>query len=176
MEPLALKTCKTCCKEINSSAKKCPYCQHWQYKMSMIVFHPVTAILVVAIVLVALGFFRQTIFSVGEDFTAYRDQIEITETELKFGENECGSGNTVVVMGTMLNSSDVSWVRVQLEVQFYDGEKNLIDTEQENKYFFMVPANDSTTFKVSIDREFPEEQYDSCQVRILSAKDERAMF
>jgi hypothetical protein len=174
MEPSTLKTCKMCYKEISSRAKKCPYCLHWQYKMSMMIFHPLMALLPMAIVLVALGFFRQTIFSKGEDFTAYRDQIEIIETQLKFGENECGG--SVVVMGTMVNSSDAPWEDVHLEVQFYDSEKNLMDTEQKEKYSFVVPANDSSTFKVSIKREFPEEQYDSCQVRILSAKDERAMF
>ena len=57
-----------------------------------------------------------------------------------------------------------------------DSEKKLIDTGQEKKRFFVVPANDSSTFKVSITREFPEEQYNSFQVRVLLAKDERARF
>lgn len=175
MEQLTSKTCKMCYKEIDSRAKKCPYCQHWQNKMSMIVLHPVVAVIPVVIILAMLGFSYETMFSRGEDFTVYRDQIEIIETKLKFGENRCG-GSTVAVMGIMVNNSDVPWEDVHLEVRFYDGEKKLIDTDQEEKYSFVVPANDSSTFKVSKPREFPEEQYNSVQVRVLSAKDERAMF
>ena len=174
METSTLKTCKTCCKEINSSAKKCPYCQHWQNKISLVVFHPVMAILSIVILYGILVFFSQAMFSEGEDFTEYRDQIEIVKTELKFGENRYGG--SVAVVGTMINSSNVPWEDVYLEVQFYDSEKKLIDTTQDDKYAFIIPANDSSTFKVSITREFPEEQYDSCKVRIISARDESAMF
>lgn len=177
MEPSTVKTCKMCYKEIDSLAKKCPYCQHWQNKLSMIVFHPATALLPIVIPLaIAIAVFVPfyNMFSEGEDFTAYRNQIEIVKTEMKFGENK--HGGSVAVIGTMINNSNVPWENVHLEVQFYDSEKNLIDTEQKGKYSFVVPANDSSTFKVSIAREFPEEQYDSCKVRVLSAKDKRSMF
>jgi hypothetical protein len=44
------------------------------------------------------------------------------------------------------------------------------------QYSFMVAAKDSGIFKLSFQREFPEAQYDSFKVRIISAKDERKRF
>ena len=158
MEPSTSKICKMCRKEIDINAKKCPYCQHLQTKMSMIAFHPVVPFIPLIIIFIMIAYFFNTFYSKGENFTPYRDQIEIIETKLKFGEKKCGCP-TVVVMGTMINNSDVPWKGVQLEVRFFDSEKELIDTDQEKKYFFVVPANDSSTFKVSIPREFPQEQY-----------------
>ncbi|MDH4239989.1 MAG: FxLYD domain-containing protein, partial [Phycisphaerae bacterium] len=96
------------------------------------------------------------------------------KSEPKFGETS--HGPTVVVMGEIKNISNLSWKDVQLEVRFYDKDNNLIDTDQKEKYSFVVPANDISTFKVSIPREFPEEQYASCKVRILSAQDSRTMW
>lgn len=178
MEEITSKICKMCYKEIDNRAKKCPYCRHLQNKISMIVWHPAFAVFFVLIpmllVYIFMGLMFKGIFDQGEDFTPYRNQIAISESELKFGKT--ARGPTVVVMGKMTNNSILSWKDVQLEVRFYDKDKMLIDTDQKNKYSFVVPANDISTFKVSIPREFPEEQYANFKVRILSAKDSRTMW
>ena len=178
MEEITSKTCKMCYKEIDSRAKKCPYCQHWQSKISMIVWHPAFAVFLIMIpyliVFSSVRLIFKSMFDQGEDFTPYRNQIIINKSEPKFGETS--HGPTVVVMGEIKNISNLSWKDVQLEVRFYDKDNNLIDTDQKEKYSFVVPANDISTFKVSIPREFPEEQYASCKVRILSAQDSRTMW
>lgn len=102
-------------------------------------------------------------------FSSYQDQIVITDTELKFGVDKC-EGPTVAVLGNMTNNSDVSWEKVQIDVQLFDSNKKLIDTGQECSYKFLVPANSTVPFKVSMKKEFPEEQYDSFNVRILFAE------
>lgn len=175
MEEITSKTCKMCYQEMDSRAKKCPYCHHWQNKISMIVWHPAFAAFLIMIPsCIFVGLIFESMFDKGEDFTTYRTQIAISESELKFGKTV--RGPTVVAMGIMTNKSSLSWKDVQLEVRFYDNNNKLIDTDQKNKYSFVVPANDISTFKVSIPREFPEEQYASCKVRILSAKDSSTMW
>ena len=178
MEEITSKICKMCYKEIDKRAKKCPYCHHWQKKISMIVWNPAFGVFLVMIPYLAVYIFMGTafksMFDKGEDFTPYRNQITINKTELKFGETSCGP--TVVAMGTMTNNSSLSWKDVQLEARFFDNNNKLIDTDQKNKYSFVIPANDISTFKISIPREFPEEQYASCKMRILSAKDSRTMW
>jgi hypothetical protein len=178
MEEITSKTCKMCYKEIDRRAKKCPYCQHLQNKISMVVFHPAFGIFLVLtpmlLVYIFVGLFFKGIFNQGEDFTPYRNQITISESELKFGETS--RGPTVVVIGKMTNNSSLSWKDVQLEVRFYDKNEKLVDTDQKEKYSFVVPENDISTFKVSIPREFPEVQYANCEVRILSAADARTMW
>jgi hypothetical protein len=178
MEEITSRICKMCYKEIDNRAKKCPYCQHLQNKISMVVFHPVFGVFFVLIpmllVFIFTGLMFKRILDQGEDFTPYRNQIAISESELKFGHT--ARGPTVVVMGKMTNNSSLSWKDVNLEVRFYDNDNKLVDTDQKNKYSFVVPANDVSTFKVSIPREFPEEQYASCKVRILSGRDSRARW
>ncbi len=178
MEEITSKTCKMCYKEMDSRAKKCPYCQHWQSKFSMIVWHPAFAVFLIMIpylvVFIFAGVMFESMFDQGEDFAPYRNQITINKTELKFGETSCGP--TLVVMGEIKNISNLSWKDVQLEIRFYNSDKKLVDNDQKKKYCFVVPANDISTFKVSIPREFPEDQYSSCEVRILSAKDSRTMW
>lgn len=167
-----------CYKQIDNRARKCPYCHHWQSKFSTVVFHPAFGVAMVLIplltVFILAGLMFQDMFDRGEEFSNYKDQITIADSQLKFGESE--GGPTVVVMGNMMNSSNIPWEHIQLEVRFYDGNKKLIDTDQKQKYFFVVPANDVSTFKVSIPREFPEEEYTTFEVRVLSAKEARTWW
>jgi hypothetical protein len=109
-------------------------------------------------------------FDNGENFAKYKAQIEVTDVNMKFSDNsDCGQ--KVLVLGTITNSSDVSWDEIVFEIRFYDSDNNFIDTDQKEKHIFMVPANDSSTFKVSMPRNFPAEMYDSCKIRVLSGKD-----
>jgi hypothetical protein len=114
-------------------------------------------------------------FDNGENFAEYKDQVTITDVNMKFSDNsDCGQ--KVLVLGTITNSSDVSWDEIVFEIRFYDTDNNFIDTDHEEKYTFMVPVNDSSTFKVSMPRDFPTEMYDSCKIRVLSAKDASNFF
>jgi hypothetical protein len=54
-----------------------------------------------------------------------------------------------------------------------DGNGELIDTEQKNMYSLVIRPKGNTTFKVSIQREFPKEQYVGHAIRIVSAIDAR---
>lgn len=178
MEETQSKICKMCFMEIDSRAKKCPYCHHWQNKLTIVVHNPafmmLLGIIPMVIVFVFVGIMFQRMFDKGEDFAPYRDQITITECELMFGHNN--EGPTVIVMGKMKNDTTISWKEVQLELRFYDRDNKMVDTDQTLKFSFVAPANDVSTFKVSIPREFAEEQYVSAEARVLSAKDARTMW
>jgi hypothetical protein len=181
MEENNTKICKMCYKEIPSKARKCPYCQHWQSKFSMIAWNPA---LPVVIFLLPFAFFMYMIggmlnmFDRGEDFTPYRDKITITGSELKFGEKKvCETvAETVAIVGTMSNSSSIPWKDVQIEVRFYDSDGKMIDSEQQKDYPLEVPADGNAAFKVSTLREFPKEQYVTYQVSIISARDARTRW
>ena len=113
-----------------------------------------------------------------EDFKPYRDQITISDSELKFGEKKvCDTVfETVAVIGTMSNSSSIPWKDIQIEVQFYDSNGKMIDSEQQKEYPFEVPADGNAAFKVSTQREFPREQYVSYKATIISARDARSRW
>ncbi len=170
MEETKKKICKMCFQEVDWRAKKCPHCHHLQSKFRNPFFTTALPIVtVIAAVYLFMWFMMDYKFKNRRPFSSYQDQLIITDTEMKFGVDKC-DGPTVAVLGKITNNGDVSWHQVQLEVQFFDSNKKLIDTGQEVSYSFLVPANSTVPFKVSMKREFPQEQYNSFNVRILFAE------
>jgi hypothetical protein len=173
-----VKVCGMCRMEIAANAKKCPYCQHWQNKLSMLMFHPSFATLLIAIPLILsfalLGMTFKRTLSQGEDFQKYSNQIKVSESRLQFGESK--RGHTVAVVGRMRNESTVDWKEVHFQVEFRDTDGNLIDAGQEFEYAFYLPTQEEAAFKVSFRREFPTELYASHSIRVIEAKDGKTRF
>ncbi len=146
--------------------------------MGILLHHPAVAIVLTAIplfcVYALLSYFTAELVNPGETFENHRDTLIIKSTELKFGENDCGS--TLVVLGEIENSGDVSWKDIQMEAIFYNKDGELIDTDQSKKYSFVVLKKSTSPFKFSIKREFPEEYYDKYKIKIMSARDSTASF
>ena len=173
-----------CYMEIPDKAKKCPYCQHWQYKLSMITLHPAFGVgLCLLMFLILFGFLSMMlggIFNKGESFSDHKDSLNPTKTEMKFGEQtRCGGEGkypTVAVIGKIENKSDLYWKDVVIETQFFNKQDKLIDTKQKEQYGFVVPAHGESSFKLSVDMEFPKEEYENYKVFIRSARDSRARF
>jgi hypothetical protein len=155
--------------EIAAGAKKCPYCQHWQNKISMVAFHPAFGVLFVAIPMVVLyglmGTMFQRMFDPGEDFHPYSDQAKVIQSEVKFGEDKCAP--TVAVVGRMENTSAVSWKEVTFQVEFFGQNGQLVDAGQEFRYLYNLPSHEEVAFKVSFRREFPESSYAAHKIRGL---------
>jgi len=183
MEPEEKKTCKMCCMEIPGKAKKCPYCQHWQYTLSLIVIHPVFGMTLAGIFFIVIFSFMATsmkeMFSKGEPLSRHMDSLTPTQTEMKFGEEaRCHEGTypTVAIIGKLENKSDVVWKDIVFETQIFNKQGKLIDTKQKEQYGFVVPAHGECSFKLSFPMEFPKAEYDSHKVFIRQAKDARARF
>ncbi len=176
MSTIPAKTCKTCYSEIDSRAKKCPHCHTWQSILSF--NHPLIAVfvaLVPAVLFISIfPVFMSKMFDPGRDFQLYRDQIEVVQSEIKFGEDNCGP--TVVVLGTVRNHSDVTWSDVQFEALFFDKDMKIVDAGQDKKYSSVFPLKGESAFVLSFRRQFPQEQYAHHKVRVLWAKDARARF
>jgi hypothetical protein len=81
---------------------------------------------------------------------------------------------TVAVVGTIRNDSPIVWKDVQVEVQYLDAAKKVLDVRSGWAATSAIPPHDSAAFKVSQTREFPKEKYSSYTVRVLWARDGRA--
>ncbi len=177
-EEHAMKTCPMCCMEIPSKAKKCPYCRHWQHRLWTVMNHPGIVVLfcflplaaAYAAMLMVLG----QPFREWERFSAYSDQITITESKLEFGEGQCGP--VVAIVGKLKNLSPVDWKDVRFHVDFYNPKGDFFDTGQQEAFTYRLLAGQETGFKVSLRREFPEKEYASYKARVISALDSRQRF
>ena len=140
----------------------------------MLRHNPAFAVALMSIPLVACLFAFANIFDEGENFETFKDQIAITESQLAFGETK--TSDTVVVLGAVENQSATPWKEVVFQVEFFDPAGKRIDTDQKRGYTLTVPAKAKIPFKVSIQREFPKDQYAKHSVTIISAKDARARW
>ena len=150
MENNNQKTCKVCYQSININAKRCPYCRHWQYKWATIFYHPIMAVLPIVLVFILMPVLISHLFSQGKDFERYKNQIQITQSKLNFGEVEgCPK---LIILGTLKNNSNVAWKEIQLEVRFYGKEGKLFDTGQTNEFIYILQPNSEAPFKISLKR------------------------
>jgi len=170
----ATKTCKMCFMAIPVQAKKCPYCHQFQSWFSMIVFHPATVAVVLAVPLLLIPWSFSRMFDKGEDYLPYSGQVQITESKIAFGETS--NSATVAVIGTIKNSSPIPWKDILFQVDFQDANGQRVDAGQKEPFPYFLPAGDSLSFKVSFRREFPETNYVHHTIRVVSARDGRAMF
>jgi hypothetical protein len=168
------KSCPMCCSEISAKAIKCPHCQHFQRRTVMLMHHPAVAVALATAPLLFMLFFIGSMLDPGKPYESFRDQIEVVESHMSFGETK--AGDTVAVIGTVQNKSPVPWENVVFQVEFVDAAGSRIDAGQKLEYSMRLPAKESLGFKVSLKREFPKEQYAKHSVRIVAAKDARARF
>ena len=101
-------------------------------------------------------------------------QIVITESKFAIGGTEARP--VVDVIGTITNRSPVSWKEIKFQVDFQDANGRRIDTGQTEPYSYVLPAGDGLSFKIGFKREFPETNYVSHTVRVVTAKDDRALW
>jgi hypothetical protein len=170
----ATKTCKMCFMAIPVQAKKCPHCQHFQSRLHQIMFNPGIVALVFLIPAFAVPYFFSRMFDRGEDYLPYSGQVQITESKIAFGETS--NSATVAVIGTIQNSSSIPWKDILFQVDFQDANGQRVDAGQKEPFPYFLPAGDSLSFKVSFRREFPETNYVHHTIRVVSARDGRAMW
>ncbi|SRR5258706_4091301 len=140
----------------------------------MVMFHPGFAVLFGSLPIAAMLIVFATIFDTGENYEIYKDQIVIADTQIAIGDTK--SGATVAVIGTIKNTGRVSWKEIQFHVDFLDVAGKRVDVGEREDYNFRLPAGETSSFKVSFRREFPETNYVKPVVRIVGAKDVRARW
>ena len=114
------------------------------------------------------------ILDTGKNYDSYKDQIVISDSQIAFGHTD--SGSTVAVIGIIENTSQVSWKEIQFHVDFLDAEGKRVDVGESRDFGFRLPAGETSSFKVSFRREFPETNYVRPVVRIVAARDARARW
>jgi ribosomal protein L40E len=168
------KTCRMCWMDIPKEARKCPYCHHFQNRLSMILYHPAFAVLFACLPMAAMLIVFATIFDRGENYEGYKDQIVIQDSQIVFGDTK--SAATVAVLGMIKNTSPVPWKEIQFHADFLDAEGRRADVGEKEEYSLYLPPSATSSFKVSFRREFPETNYVKHTIRVVAAKDARARW
>lgn len=140
----------------------------------MFLYHPVSVILAMCLPMAGMVIGFAMIFDRGEAYETYKNQIAITDCQLVFGEGR--SGMTVDVIGTIKNTSPISWKEIQFHVDFLNETGKRIDVGHKEQSGFSLSANGTSSFKVSFPMEFPKTNYAKPVVTVSTAKDARARW
>ena len=120
--------------------------------------------IVSAVLLVALS---QSCVACDEGETEYRDHVRPTGTRIVY--MPYSDGNLLSVVGTLENDSVYDVKSVVVEVQYFNKDKELIDSATDSDYSIVVPAHSKATFRVDTQAAHPESAYQSHAVVINSA-------
>jgi hypothetical protein len=168
------RTCKLCRMAIPVGARKCPHCHHWQRWLSL--QNPaILALLILVPVFILNGIVMQTFWGrmvrEWEPFPKHSQDVIIVEEKMEFGEDGCGPA--VIIVGRVKNATQVDWKDVRFQVEFLNPTGQLFDTGQQEAWTYRLPAGRISPFKISFNRQFPEKEYVSHKVTIISAVDGR---
>ncbi len=65
MDEIPTKACPLCCERIHAKARKCPHCQHFQNKWTLLAYHPLAAVTPLMMALVISFAFLTRVFNPG---------------------------------------------------------------------------------------------------------------
>jgi hypothetical protein len=170
----AKKTCKMCCMEIPRDARKRPYCQHFQNRATTLLYHPAFAVLCACLPLAGMMIISPRFLTVAKSKRTTKTRSSSQISQLAFGETKLEK--RVDVIGTIKNASSISWKEVQFHVDFLNATGKRIDVGHKEQYSFYLPANGTSSFKVSFTMDFPETNYAKPVVSVSTAKDARARW
>jgi len=137
-------------------------------------FHPGFAVFFGSLPAVVLMIVFSNLYDTGENYATYIDQIVINDCQIALGDTK--SAATVAVIGTIKNTSKVSWKDIKFHVDFFDAAGKRVDVGQREDYSYGLVAGETSSFKVSFTREFPETNYVKPVVRVVGATDMRSRW
>ena len=166
------KTCPYCREEIHDEARKCPHCNQWLGKAMAMVYVPLIILFGFAAYLLI---WPLSLFGGGADPATLLSEIVVVDSSFRL--NTQGDYTYVSAVGTIRNDSeDITADDVYIEVQYFDGEGTLIDTEGGEQYGLTLLPGSEVAFRLQARASSPESEYATHKVFVRSVRDARDRF
>ena len=154
-----MKNCKSCKKEIDVGATKCPHCQAYQ------IWHKNPQIYSIAFSMVFMvPFFYITGIFWSPKYEDYKEKIVV-----QFQSESNVDGNHVVNY-KITNKSDIAWNDISYNVISYDKNGVVIISESDHEYRWLLPSNESVILSAKVSK---DEKIVRRELTITSLKKER---
>ncbi|MBU0533799.1 MAG: FxLYD domain-containing protein [Candidatus Omnitrophica bacterium] len=128
MDEKQMKECKSCYQQIDSRAKRCPHCHHWQTKFSVFIHHPLSGFiygfLFIAIMFTAIYFIGKKVEK-SFDYT-YRDFSQDSGLIIKSHHEWFPTEDSFNVVGVVANTGSDAWGSINIEVELFDKEGKFV--------------------------------------------------
>jgi hypothetical protein len=168
MEP-ATKVCHQCGEEIKRVARKCPFCQSWQKGIGAAISNPAIApvLAFVPLLLIFYFFYTDLFRNRSEEFEKHRSSVVVQDSRIHYSKEEDGA--YISTIGTLKNNGDKKWKRVQLEVQYFNQNGALIDTQTQYPYDSVLLPHTEHAFRLRQQADKPATEYITHKVFIRDA-------
>jgi hypothetical protein len=132
--------------------------------------------LIIVFVILAYVMVRPlSLFGGGADPAALLSEIVVADSSFRF--NTQGDYTYVSAVGTIRNDSeDIAADDVYIEVQYFDGEGTLIDTEGGEQYGLTLLPGSEAAFRLQARTSSPVSAYATHKVFVRSVRDARDLF
>ncbi|MBU1620987.1 MAG: hypothetical protein KJ556_12015 [Gammaproteobacteria bacterium] len=155
-----MKTCKSCIKEIDNAASKCPYCQSFQiwYKNPQI-FGFIFPLVFIPVMFYSMGIWFN------KNYPGNEHLFEVKEIGISPGEH-----NRLALNYLIANKSDTKWHNISYEVSVFDAAGKLLFVKTGQDYSWLVQPNQSSYLTIELDNNLKAEKW---KLKILDIKSGR---
>jgi len=140
-----MKNCKSCNKEIDDIAKKCPHCQAFQnwYRNPQIIAS------VFPLLILPYIFFTTSLFS-KENFEDYQSFIKHEKV------SETTTSRNLVFTYKIINNSDLDWENIDYQLIGKNEKGVPVIVESKSEYSWSVLKNSESLLSIKISKDQPD--------------------
>jgi len=153
-----MKQCKSCRKEIDDFATKCPYCQGYQQWFR----NPQYFGFVFVIPFLGIMIWKMNALE-SESFEKYRNKIAVEEVRIVQSDD----GKKDILTFNVKNDTDLTWKAIMFEVNGYDDHDNLVLANSESEYAWLVQPRSQSYLSATVLR---NAQVKKWKMRIVDMK------
>jgi hypothetical protein len=136
-----MKNCKSCQKEIDEKATKCPYCQAFQNWLK----NPQLVGVIFPLIFIPYIFFTTGMFS----RKSYEDFAKNFSSTLV--STSSGNKNDIHTY-EIQNSSKHKWSNISYQMKGYDQSNQIVIVESKNEYYWVVQPNSKSMLSIKTDK------------------------
>jgi|GEM_PF-3204332 len=155
-----MKTCKSCIKEIESAANKCPHCQAYQYWYK----NPQILGFVFPLVFIPVMFNSMGLWF-NKEYVGNEKLFEVKEIS-----NAQGEYNRIALNYLIENKSNIKWHTISYEVSAFDSTGKLLFVKTGQDYAWLVQPNQSSHLTIEVDNSANAKKWNLKILDIKSSK------
>lgn len=129
--------------------------------------NPGKAMMIVVLPFGFLFYFMSGIRDKGADFSTFQALVAVTSSKITYAKE--AESAYISTIGTIKNNSEIKWKDVQIEVQYFDKDDRLIDTQTQSEYDFILVPHSEQAFRLRQKADKPETNYVAHKVFIRNA-------
>jgi hypothetical protein len=172
MEEKKTKECKSCYQQIDSRAKRCPHCHHWQTKFSVFIHHPLSSVIYIALfIAVWWGAMHFISKKLGESFDfMYKEFSQDSGLIIKSHHEWFPTEDSFSVVGVVANTGSDAWSSINIEVELFDKEGKFVYECSEYIMGILYPGGEEN-FVVDCSgcEKAPIPEFDNYKIKVTNA-------